>query len=413
MTDPIDYENLTDDEIALMETPTAPDATPTPDPEDEKPEVGAESDLERSEKSEIDDTPVVLEEPKKDTAETEVASAEAAPEEVSKTPESVEPVTTKETPTNSGDTPQTPGPEVSSSPLPETGTGDSDAPGQENKIDYKASYEKIMAPFRANRKEVQVRDPDEAIRLMQLGANYTQRMQQLSPNIKLMRMLQNNNLLDENKINRLIDLDQRKPEAIKSLLHESKIDPLDLDMEDAQNYQPSDHTISDQAHEFQTVLDDIVSTQQGQETAALINSAWDQKSKEALFQEPQLLKIIDDQRASGIYDTISSEVDRQKMLGNLVNVPFIQAYRQVGDILESQGKLAPASQPGSTPAPAVVTPNAPTPIETRPARSAQPAATAAQARAASSTPSQQPAKKAFDPYSMTDEQIEAMSRPPR
>ncbi len=72
-------------------------------------------------------------------------------------------------------------------------------------IDYKGQYEKIMAPFKANGKEIKLDNPDDVVRLMQMGANYTQKMQALQPNLKLLKMLQNQGLLDEGKLNNLID----------------------------------------------------------------------------------------------------------------------------------------------------------------------------------------------------------------
>lgn len=44
-------------------------------------------------------------------------------------------------------------------------------------VDYKAGYEQIMALTKANGKTMQVKSVEEAIQLMQMGANYTRKMQ--------------------------------------------------------------------------------------------------------------------------------------------------------------------------------------------------------------------------------------------
>ena len=64
------------------------------------------------------------------------------------------------------------------------------------------AYNKIMAPFKANGKMIELRSPEEAVSLMQMGANYTRKMQELQPHRKTLLMLQDNNLLDAEKLRR-------------------------------------------------------------------------------------------------------------------------------------------------------------------------------------------------------------------
>ena len=63
-------------------------------------------------------------------------------------------------------------------------------------IDYKAEYERLTQSFKANGKEIAVANVDEAISLMQMGANYNKKMAALKPNLKLLKLLENNKLLD-------------------------------------------------------------------------------------------------------------------------------------------------------------------------------------------------------------------------
>ena len=57
-------------------------------------------------------------------------------------------------------------------------------------VDYKKFYEAMMSPIKANGKTFQPRTPDEDIRMMQMGANYTQKMQGIAPYLKKIQMLQ-------------------------------------------------------------------------------------------------------------------------------------------------------------------------------------------------------------------------------
>ena len=207
--------------------------------------------------------------------------------------------------------------------------------------DYKSFYDQIMAPFKANGKMIEVRSPDEALALMKMGANYTKKMQGIQEHKKLLMMLDKNQLLDEAKLSYLIDLSQKNPDAIKKLVKDAGIDPMDIDTSVEPTYVQGNHRVSDEESNFKTQLEELGSTPEGQETLRVINTDWDQPSKESLWTDPQLMDTIHKQRESGIYGLITAEVDRQKTLGNIpANVPFIQAYQVIGKHLHEQGAFA-------------------------------------------------------------------------
>lgn len=205
-------------------------------------------------------------------------------------------------------------------------------------VDYKAGYEQLMAPFKANGKTMQVKSVEEAIQLMQMGANYTRKMQELQPHRKTLLMLENNGLLDEGKLSFLIDLDKKNPEAIKKLLQDANINPLDVDMDQESTYQEGNHKVSDEEAQFRLVLDELNSNPVGRETLQTINSTWDQASKEVLWKQPEVMNTIYQQRENGVYARITAEIDRRRTLGVIqVGVPFLEAYRVVGDELHKAG----------------------------------------------------------------------------
>lgn len=205
------------------------------------------------------------------------------------------------------------------------------------KIDYEGFYKKVMAPFKANGKMISLRNPEEAIKLMQQGANFTKKMQTIAPYRKLLIMLENNDLLDESKLNYLIDLDKKNPEAIKKLVKDAGIDPVDIDTDEESKYQPSNHQVSDKEANFVSVLDELKQDAQGVQTLQEINQKWDEQSKNALWEDPSIMQTIHAQRETGVYQKICEEMERQKMLGNIPNnTPFLVAYKQVGDWLVQQ-----------------------------------------------------------------------------
>ena len=162
-------------------------------------------------------------------------------------------------------------------------------------IDYKGWYDKVMAPIKANGKTITLQSPEEAIQLMQMGANYTKKMQQIAPQRKTLMMLEKNGI-DQDTLNFLIDIKNKNPQAIAKLLKDANIDPLDVD-----------------------------------------TTSQDTESINQLAQEPNTLYELDKQRQEGTYDYIMQEIDRAKTLGYIdPNMPMLQAYLEVGSNLARQ-----------------------------------------------------------------------------
>lgn len=280
-------------------------------------------------------------------------------------------------------------------------------------FNYKAGYEQIMAPFKANGKMITPRSPEEAISLMQMGANYTRKMQELQPYRKVMLMLENNGLMDEGKLSFLIDLEKKNPEAIKKLIKEAGIDPLDINPEEEVNYQAGNHRVTDTEAAFATELDDLKSTPEGQATLGVIVQTWDAQSKEALIENRGLLHTIQQQRENGIYDRIVSEMSRLQMLGQIpAGTPFLAAYNQVGNQLAAAGGFADLVQPKAEPT--VTTTAVKAPVVTRVVQPKPAITNTEQASAAS--PSRAAPRKVeqfINPLAMSDEDFAKLPVPGR
>ena len=210
---------------------------------------------------------------------------------------------------------------------------------QESQVDYKEQYEALLKPFKANGREMAVKSVDDARTLMQMGANYNKKMAALKPNLKLLKMLENNGLLDEAKLSYLIDLDKKNPDAINKLVKESGLDPVDLDTEKAGDYKPSKYAVDDREVELDAVLDEIQGTDTYNRTLEIVSRVWDGQSKQVIADTPQILKVINDHIQSGVYDLISQEVETERTYGRLQGLSDIEAYRQVGDRLNAEGKF--------------------------------------------------------------------------
>lgn len=217
----------------------------------------------------------------------------------------------------------------------------------------------IGKPIKANGKDIILKNPEEVLRLVQMGAGYGKKIHAMQPHLKTIRMLENNNLLDTDKLSFLIDLDKKNPEAIKRLIKESGIDPLDINLEDNADYRPTNHGVSDTEVTFAETLKEVAELPGGRETIQLINTTWDHTSREALWAQPELLTIFQSQRENGLWDQITAEMDRMKVLGDIKpNTPFIDAYKMAGDALVQANSL---QMPGtvSTQTPKPVAPTTP------------------------------------------------------
>ena len=204
-------------------------------------------------------------------------------------------------------------------------------------LDYEAEYKRLLAPFKANGREIQVKSVDDAVALMQMGANYNKRMAALKPNLKMLKLLENNGLMSDEKISYLIDLEKKNPAAINKLVKDSGLDPMDLDAEKAGEYKPKIHSVDDREIDLDTVLDEIQETPTYTQTLEIVSKKWDGASKQTIASTPQLLKVINDHVANGIYDLINQEVERERMFGRLNGLSDIEAYRRVGDAINARG----------------------------------------------------------------------------
>lgn len=221
--------------------------------------------------------------------------------------------------------------------------GEPDDQGDEAKTDTKDTVTakdqlaKLFAPFKANGKQMQVATVDDALTLMQMGANYNKKMAGLKPSLRIVKMLENNDLLDEGKINHLIDLSKKNPAAIAHLMKDGGIDPLDIDTAEADEYKPETYTVNDQDVELDAVLDDIRETPQFKDTMDIIGNKWDLKSRQSLYDEPGAIRTINNHVGAGLFPQIMNIVDSERALGRLTNLSDIDAYQHVGNVIQANG----------------------------------------------------------------------------
>ena len=208
-------------------------------------------------------------------------------------------------------------------------------------VDYKSIYEQVFKPFKANRKEITPKSVEDIISLMQMGANYTKKMQLMAPMKKVVQSLDNAKI-DEQELNFLIDVSKGDKEAIKQLLIKHKIDPLEIDLDGDNTYSPRNNIASDEDVEFNDTLMDIHdSLPRIQE---ILNNTWDDNSKKAILKDPRLMRALHEEVQMGRFDEVQKRLEAEKTFGRYKGVSDVDAYIDLVSKME-QERMKTKTQP--------------------------------------------------------------------
>lgn len=296
----IDLDNLTDDELASMDLSTLAEVSDTTDEHD------TESDQTDSENTANDD--VSDDEYEEDTQQDD-ESNQQADETLQGTQQDID----------------------------DESNADDEQTDESDEVDYRGFYETLTKPFKANGREIQVTNPNDMIALMQQGANYSKKMAELKPNLAIVKALKDNGLADVKDVGYLVDLYNKKPEAIAKLIKDANIDLYDFDTAQAEGYKP---TQVNEPTQLESIVSELYeSSDSFKQVATQISTNWDTRSKDILVEKPQLLYVLAEQAESGLYQHICETIEYERMLGRMVNTPFIEAYSAIeAQILANQSQ---------------------------------------------------------------------------
>ncbi|AIZ95012.1 hypothetical protein [Pseudomonas phage phi176] len=268
---------------------------------------------------------------------------------------------------------------------------------------------KITAPFKANGRDLQVKTPEEAIRLMQMGANYNHKMSALKPNLHMMRQLDDAGLLNPETIANVVDLlKHKKPEAIAKLAKDAGVDPLDLDEKSVADYKPTAVPFNQVREALDEQLDSIEHSPSYNRVVTTLGKL-DKTSQKLVSEHPQVIGYFEQHMTNGVFDRIDSEIQRRKAFGTITDsTPYLHAYKAVGDELQAQGAFDDLAQASATESQRKAPAEPVKRVTTR--TKAQEAAVKEKRRAAA--PTKTVAGKAkpaqFDPLAMSDEEFEKL-----
>lgn len=280
----------------------------------------------------------------------------------------------------------------------EEDSDEDDSDEKDEKVD--SELQKIFEPFKANGKMIKVDTVEEARTLMQKGANYNKKMAALKPAFKVAKMLENNELLDEDTVSYLIDLQNGNPEALKKLIKDKGIDLDSLESDEDPKYAPTTkHKVTDEELALDEVLAQVRETDTYEATMNVVGKEWDESSKSKLVSNPTMLLKLNEHMGNGVYEQISNEMARQEALGLLTGLSNLDAYFTVGQQLFQSGKLGGQQEAAPTPKQKAVD------EEARKAANEQ---RKSKRKAAAPTKAKKPVKKddSVNPFEMSDEEFE-------
>ena len=263
-------------------------------------------------------------------------------------------------------------------------------------------YTKVTAKFNASGKEFQVDNADDVISLMQKGIDYNIKMSTLKPALKMVKALEAHGITQED-IGLLIDIHNRKPEAIASLVKQADIDLYSVDDESVDRYAPTDAQITDEEYEFQNVISSISASPRYADVMQFVANST-VADKQEVYSQPQILKSLVDHAQLGIFDKVMAEVDKLQVLGRLPQgMTPLQAYHAIGSQMFGGEPTPSQEQPRVNPQ---VQQPIPKPVQ-RPVQQPQ-SNTARRAAAAPSNaakPGAKPKPTAHDLFTMSDEEF--------
>ena len=207
---------------------------------------------------------------------------------------------------------------------------------------YKDFYNRLMSPFKANGKTVTPRSAEDIISLMQMGANYSKKMQALAPVRKQAQSLINSQI-DDNELSFLIDLHNGNKDAIKQLLKRNNIDVTDIDLDEESKYQTN---LSNLANDKDVAFQDAILDAKANipKINDILSNTWDSESKSLVLGDANLLKGLNYEVESGRFNQIQPILEQERMMGRYEGVSDIRAYVDILDRLALQEQQQRALQ---------------------------------------------------------------------
>lgn len=198
--------------------------------------------------------------------------------------------------------------------------------------------ELLTKPFKASGREVVFKDPQDILRLMQQGFDYQKKMAGFKPQKRIIKTLEQHGLLDEAKLNQLIELSQGKPEAVAQFLKDRNIDTYELPDVEEKPHQYGNYMVDDQRIDFEEKVNELRGSQYGNAVLSFVNSLPDEDFA-TIFSNQSILDDLTFHAQSGLLDDALNQLAADRAVGKVPSdMSALDAYNAISGYLYQQNQ---------------------------------------------------------------------------
>ena len=264
-----------------------------------------------------------------------------------------------------------------------------DSTEETNVVDYKTFYEQVTSDYKANGRVMPgLKNPEDFKTALAMASNYALKTTALKPHLGRIKTLEKAGVTDD-ELNEMLEFRNRNPEVIKKALKDAGIDPLDIDPEAPVSYTPKNYIVSQTEVAFDEVISTIKDTPEFALTSKVVTEVWDEASKQAMLDNPNLIKGLNEEIQMGRFDTIQGIIEQRKMLGRTNGMSDLAMYQEIATAMD-QANIS--TKPEVTPK---------TPVQ----KVQDPAVNEQKKKAGISTKKTSTAVKKYDPTKLSDEEF--------
>lgn len=185
---------------------------------------------------------------------------------------------------------------------------------------------------------------DELIKLAPKAMDYTKKMQEIAPWRKTISAMKEQGI-GEQDVNLMIDVLKGDKNAIAEVLKRTGVDALELDTDSKDTYAPTQYGKDETLQEIEAIVAEISVDPEYVRTEAVVDQQWDTRSRQAMAQNPSMIRGLHADIKSGTYDKVAPLALKMKSLDGGVKSD-IEYYMEAGrQYFNSVSKTpAPAAQ---------------------------------------------------------------------
>lgn len=145
--------------------------------------------------------------------------------------------------------------------------------------------------------------------------NYTRKTTALKPWTQTISALQENKIT-QTDVNLMIDVLKGDKSAIAEVLKRTGVDALEIDTDSKETYVPNQYGKDEYALRIEEILDEISVDQEYKITEHVIDKQWDDASRKAFANDPDMILGLHNDIKNGVYDKVAPLAMKMKVLDN-------------------------------------------------------------------------------------------------